>query len=281
MTSEGGMGSISLRKELGIFGLMKGLNEPGKGGFIPSTPSFIKSYIFLFCFFIAGALFSQTSGDTIFTSKVDIIIARKPGLYFINLPMNVYVLENTIAFAPVENENYINKFSISFDSIIRVEKVYAGLIFQAKNGTSHRIRIVKHRKALYEVLKKRSKIESGKIKRKHNTERIAKPCNNGCQVKEWIDCFGSTFYSPLLIKGCLRKDDSLLSFIPTQYNTYIKPIDIKIKDINWLQAKGNKKVIIGMKSGVEYKFLCENREQLLVDLRMARSGNEIIRKPDQ
>ena len=81
-----------------------------------------------------------------------------------------------------------------------------------------------------------------------------------------MNCWGSTIYSPLNVKGIIEKKENNIIFKPAEYACFIKTILINRDEIKKVKKIFKHKFIIELNSGVKYRFIAHNRIQLLKDL---------------
>ena len=77
-----------------------------------------------------------------------------------------------------------------------------------------------------------------------------------------INFYGASIYAPLNVKGIIEQNNNSLFFKPSEYTCLIKTIEINKKEIKRINKKMHK-VIVEMNSGIKYRFIAKNQDELI------------------
>lgn len=215
---------------------------------------------------------SASSDSVCFKGKGILIIPRKNVLYESTIRGEFLFTNKALIFYPKQNVHYMKNVVIALDNINKVKTRHVPLLMptlkiKTNEGREHMLILLKNRKLI------KSKIDSIIAKRsnivvpKEDSSSNVYNCNtNEYKVGIWINSFGSIFYTPLLIEGCIEKNENTIIFKPKEYIEYIKTIEINRNEIKAIRKKSTHKVIIELNNGNRFTFKASNRLRLIADL---------------
>jgi len=219
----------------------------------------MKKYIILFLFFISNiaSLQSIENDDSTFVKRGQLRIVKSPFFYEIQIFGNYVISDNQLIFYPKFNKQFVKDIIIPIDSISKIiNKPMKPFLIEMNNGCMYKI-VMNGKRFFFK--------KAGYFINSSKSKKVAKTAED-YNVKIRIDCLGSTIYSPLIVKGVIKKYDETFIFTPVELNCFLKTIEISKREIKRINKKGKNKFIIKLNSGQKYIFRSSNRMQLLHDL---------------
>lgn len=207
--------------------------------------------------------------DTIiFSEKGKLVINKIKFFYEISI-QGKFILTNEHLFFCPENKNYFKEIEISLSKITsinirHVPLLFPRLIIKTENDEYY-ISLSKKTndfsKSLDNIIKVKNENNNSNKFEKVITEKYILPLN---EASIFINSYGSTFYTPLIIKGYMIVNEDGFNFHPTEYSQYIKTIKVKNDEIkkikrniipHWLTFK--------LDSGLKYRIITSHRRNII------------------